>query len=105
MDELYIAMERALARVKFTGLGTGADDEDAVSEPERSGGEEEEEERETRKLVAQQNRKGRKSGGFQSMGERVRRQGGPVGASATGGRSMPERRRRLSPGLFAATQV
>ena len=60
-----------MARVKFTGIGAGGGDEDSASEPERSG-DEEEEVRETRRLVAQQNRKGKKSGGFQSMGERPR---------------------------------
>lgn len=92
-----VGMESALARVKFTGISAGGGDEDAVSELE--GSEEEEEERETRKLVAQQNRKGRKSGGFQSMGERRR---GPVGGPRDR-HLMRERRWRLSIGLVATT--
>ncbi len=58
-------MEKAVARVKFEGLDGG--DETSASEVESS--ESEEEEREVRELVMKHNRKGKKSGGFQSMGE------------------------------------
>ena len=49
-------MEAALAKVKFNGLE--ADESDNASD----------EEKETRALVTERNKKGKKSGGFQSMG-------------------------------------
>ena len=59
-------MEKALARIKFEGL----DSREETSASDLEGyGSEEEEERQTRQLVVQQNRKGKKSGGFQSMGK------------------------------------
>lgn len=68
-------MERALTRVKFEGLeeedSEGTSASEMGSEGEVSEGEEEEERREARLLVSQQNRKGKKSGGFQSMGEEL----------------------------------
>lgn len=52
-------MEEAIARVKFPAVeGTGGKDE-------------EDEQEVTRAMVARQNRKGKKSGGFQSMGRPV----------------------------------
>lgn len=55
-------MEEGLAQVKFPGMGEdsgeGEGSEDGDSEFEA-----------TRAMVAKQNRKGKKSGGFQSMGE------------------------------------
>ena len=59
-------MEKALAKVRFGDLDAGGDGETSASEFEDSGSEEE---RETRHMVTQRNRKGKKSGGFQSMGE------------------------------------
>ena len=59
---LLLEMESELAQVKFPGMGeegAGADDDEG-SECEA-----------TKAMVASQNRKGRKSGGFQSMGERT----------------------------------
>lgn len=68
-----------MARVRFEELDSGGDGESSASEAEMSGnvndcseGEDEEEGEmsgdETRRMVTQQNRKGKKSGGFQSMG-------------------------------------
>lgn len=62
-----------MARVRFEDVDDGGE-EGSASESELSGradvsnDEEEESGDETRKMVAQQNRKGKKSGGFQSMG-------------------------------------
>ena len=62
-----------MARVRFEVVDDGCE-ESSASEAELSGradvssDEEEESSDETRKMVAQQNRKGKKSGGFQSMG-------------------------------------
>ena len=50
-------MEAALAKVKFSGLET--DESGNASD----------EEKETRTLVTERNKKGKKSGGFQSMGK------------------------------------
>lgn len=61
------AMEKTLARIKFEDLDV--EEESCISELDGSGGEEGEEERETRLLFALQSRKGKKSGGFQSMGK------------------------------------
>lgn len=56
-----------MARVKFEGFDDG--EETSASEAVTSEEEgEEEEEREVRELVMRRNRKGKKSGGFQSMG-------------------------------------
>lgn len=63
---LTVRMEKALAKVKFEGLDAGGDT--SASEFEEEGNSGSEEERETRLLVTKQNRKGKKSGGFQSMG-------------------------------------
>lgn len=66
-------MEKSVAKVRFEGLDNG-DGESSASEAELSGREDawsEDEEGsgdETRRMIAQQNRKGKKSGGFQSMG-------------------------------------
>lgn len=65
-------MENAVARVRFEDFG-GADGESSASETELCAGasdcsDEEDEEDATRKMVARQNRKGKRSGGFQSMG-------------------------------------
>lgn len=72
----HLAMEKSVARVRFEELDSGGDGESSASEAELSGNvnewsEEEEGEMsgdETRRMVSQQNRKGKKSGGFQSMG-------------------------------------
>lgn len=67
-------MEKALARVRFEGLGEEDGEGTSASEMGSNGEdseEEEEERREARLLVTQQNRKGKKSGGFQSMGEEL----------------------------------
>ena len=68
-------MEKSVARVRFGELDSGGDGESSASEAELSGNihecSEEEGEMsgdETRRMVTQQNRKGKKSGGFQSMG-------------------------------------
>ena len=58
-------MENAVARVRFEGV---EDEEEGAREGELSDGDEQEWKL-ARQLVAQQNRKGKKSGGFQSMGE------------------------------------
>lgn len=50
-------MEAALAKVKFSGLEDGESDDAS------------DEEMETRALVTERNKKAKKSGGFQSMGE------------------------------------
>ena len=55
-------MESEVARVRFSGMG-----EEGASADEGEGSECES----TKAMVASQNRKGKKSGGFQSMGERV----------------------------------
>ena len=60
-------MEKTLARIKFEDLDV--EEESCTSELDGSGSEEGEEERETRLLFALQSRKGKKSGGFQSMGK------------------------------------
>lgn len=66
-------MEKAVARVRFEDVYDGGE-ESSTSEAELSkrtdvsSDEEEESRDETRKTIAQQNRKGKKSGGFQSMG-------------------------------------
>ena len=65
-----------MARVRFEELDNGDDGENSASEAELSGnvndwsddGEGEMSGDETRRMVTQQNRKGKKSGGFQSMG-------------------------------------
>ena len=56
-------MEESLASVSFPGMG-----EVEVGEGEGGSGGEDSECEETRAMVASQNRKGKKSGGFQSMG-------------------------------------
>lgn len=56
-------MEEGIAQVKFPGMG-----EVGVEEEEGSGDDEDECEA-TRAMVVSQNRKGKKSGGFQSMGK------------------------------------
>lgn len=68
-------MEKSVARVRFGELDSGSDGESSASEVELSDNvhewSEEEGEMsgdETRRMVTQQNRKGKKSGGFQSMG-------------------------------------
>ena len=68
-------MEKSIARVRFEELDSGSDGESSASEAELSGNvndwNEEEGELsgdETRRMITQQNRKGKKSGGFQSMG-------------------------------------
>ena len=68
-------MEKSIARVRFEELDSGGDGESSASEAELSGivndwSKEEGELSgdETRRMVTQQNRKGKKSGGFQSMG-------------------------------------
>ena len=60
-------MEKTLSRLAFEGLDAG--EESYISDLDGSGSEEGEEERETRLLVALQSRKGKRSGGFQSMGK------------------------------------
>ena len=70
-------MEKSVARVSFEDLD-GGDAESSTSEAEQDRSthaysDEEDEDAEmsgdeTRRMVAQQNRKGKKSGGFQSMG-------------------------------------
>ena len=63
---IYAGMEKALTKIKFEDL----DSREETSASDLEGyGSEEEEERQTRQLVVQQNRKGKKSGGFQSMGK------------------------------------
>ena len=72
----WLAIEKSVARVRFEEMDSGGDGESSASEAELSGivnnwSEEEEGEMsgdETRRMVTQQNRKGKKSGGFQSMG-------------------------------------
>lgn len=73
-------MEKSIARVRFEELDSGCDGESSASEAELSGNvndwSEEEGEMsgdETRRMVTQQNRKGKKSGGFQSMGMQLYR--------------------------------
>ena len=68
-------MERSVARVRFEELDSGGDGESSASEAELGSNvtnwSEEEDEMsgdETRRMLTQQNRKGKKSGGFQSMG-------------------------------------
>ena len=61
-----INMERAVAKVTFEGIEAGGDT--SASETEAGGSSGSEEERETRLMVTRQNKKGKKSGGFQSMG-------------------------------------
>ena len=68
-------MEKSVARVRFGELDSSGDGESSAPEAELSGNvhewSEEEGEMsgdETRRMVTQQNRKGKKSGGFQSMG-------------------------------------
>ena len=59
-------MEKTLTKIKFEDL----DSREETSASDLEGyGSEDEEERQTRQLVVQQNRKGKKSGGFQSMGK------------------------------------
>ena len=71
--EYPLIMEKAVARVRFENVDDGGE-ESSASEAELSeradvsSDEEEESRDEARKMVAQQNRKGKKSGGFQSMG-------------------------------------
>ncbi len=62
-----VRMEKAVARVRFEGLDD--EGETSASEAGSSGGEEET--GEARELVMRQNRKGKKSGGFQSMGKAI----------------------------------
>ena len=68
-------MERLVARVRFEELDNGGHGESSASEDELGGNtmnwSEEGEGMsgdETRRMLTQQNRKGKKSGGFQSMG-------------------------------------
>lgn len=66
-------MEKSVARVRFedlddcNGESSASEAEPGRGVEENSSGEEESDQ-ETRKMVARQNRKGKKSGGFQSMG-------------------------------------
>ena len=60
-------MEKALAKVRFEGLSGGVETSESEGEL-GGGGSSSDEVEETRVLVARQNRKGKKSGGFQSMG-------------------------------------
>lgn len=56
-------MEEAVAQVKFPGMGEVEGGQDSGSDGDEGEA--------TRAMVTSQNRKGRKSGGFQSMGELV----------------------------------
>ena len=63
---IALAMERSLTKVSFSGFEHGCD-----SVGLEGSGEEEDDldsSEETRKMVVKRNRKGKKSGGFQSMG-------------------------------------